>query len=101
MALGDLYFADEFQPEFGIPWRPTLDRTMLESWSVEQVRNYVQLRQQLTRNAETNPVGAGWILPSWELVLQNWKKYPVIVILGGQRSTKSSLASRLTVWSAG
>lgn len=100
MALGDLYFADEFQPDFGLPWRAALERATLEGWPVERVAEYVQLRKEMEANAETNPVGAGWILPSWELVLANWKKYPVIVILGGQRSTKSSLASRLCVWGA-
>lgn len=98
MALGDLYFADEFQPSFGVPWREKLARAELEQWPIERVQEYVALRKQTEANAENNPVGAGWILPSWELVMKNWQKYPIIVILGGNRSTKSSLASRLSVW---
>lgn len=101
MARGDLFYADEFQPDFGIPWRAALDRATLENWPLERLQEYVRLRKETEANAENNPVGAGWILPSWELVMKNWKKYPVVVILGGQRSTKSSLASRLTVWAAG
>lgn len=101
MALGDLFFADEFQPNFGIPWRAVIERATLEGWPLEKVQEYFRIRKEVEANAEKNPVGAGWILPSWELVMQNWKKYPVIVILGGQRSTKSSLASRLAVWTAG
>lgn len=100
MALGDLFFADEFQPDFGLPWRAALERATLENWPLERLQEYVRLRKETEANAENNPVGAGWILPSWELVMANWKKYPIIVILGGQRSTKSSLASRLTVWGA-
>lgn len=101
MALGDLFFADEFQPDFGIPWRQALDRATLEQWPIERVQEYVRLRKEVEANADKNPVGSGWTLGSWQLVQQNWKKYPIIVILGGQRSTKSSLASRLTVWAAG
>lgn len=101
MALGDLNFADDFQPDFGLPWVPVLPDSTLRGLTVPELNNYVVGRRRIEQNAEINPVGSGWVLPMWEQVMRNWKKYPVIVILGGQRSTKSTLASRLAVWTAG
>lgn len=98
MASRDVHWADEFQPSFGIRYRAPLPRSHFHDWTQEQVAQYVQTRQMMERNAEENPVGAGWTLEMWELVMANWKKYQNIVILGGNRSSKSVLASRLCAW---
>src|SRR5579864_8446087 len=101
MALNDTFLADQFQPDFGLPWMEPWSREMMEACSQEQLAKYVHARKYAEAQAENNPVGAGWTLPMWQTVMANWRRYPVIVILGGQRSTKSTLASRLTVWAAG
>lgn len=98
--MAKIHFSDDFQPDFGIPWRPVLPRSHFENWTTEQVAEYVRIRKQVEANAENNPVGAGWTLPMWQEVMSNWKKYSVHVILGGNRSGKSTFASRLAVWAA-
>ena len=95
------YLADQFQPNFGIPWVPVPKKEELATWPQEKLVQYLAFREECDRNSTNNPVGQGWMLPSWQKVLNNWKKYPVIVILGGNRSSKSTLASRLCVWAAG
>lgn len=92
--------ADLYQPDFGIEWIQPHSREVLAKIPHDQLVRYANARKYAEQRAEQNPVGAGWILPSWRSVMQAWKKYPIIVILGGQRSTKSSFASRLCVWAA-
>lgn len=96
----DVFFADEYQPAFGLPWIPPLSYDSLKDWSQADLATYLAERRRAEANAEDNPVGAGWTLPMWELAMENWKKYPNIVILGGNRSTKSVFASRLCVGGA-
>lgn len=94
------FFADHYQPNFGTPWVPRLTRAELNQMTPEAVAKYVQLRKEREQMALDTPVGCGWTLPMWELVMENWRKYPIIILLGGNRSSKSSLASRLCVWAA-
>ncbi len=98
--VNDTHFADAYQPAFGLPWVPPLSHDILKDWSQEDLARYVFDRDRATRNAEENPVGAGWTLPMWELAMENWGKYKNIIILGGNRSTKSVFASRLCVGAA-
>src|SRR6185295_5538316 len=98
--MAKTFYADVVQPDFGLPWRPVLPRSFWDDKTIEEVAAYVKLRQKVEQDAINNPVGQGWILPSWKTVMDNWKKYPIIVLLGGNRSSKSTLASRLTVWCA-
>lgn len=94
-------FADYYQPDFGIDWIPPATPEQLRAMTHQQLVRYAEARKYAERRAEENPVGAGWVLPSWRSVMKAWKKYPIIVILGGQRSSKSQFASRLCVWAAG
>lgn len=104
-------FADSYQPDFGCPYVPPLpakrlpgmapEQKVLEEMSVESLMSYEAWRAEVNKRAEANPVGAGWTLPSWRRVMANWKKYNIIVILGGIRSSKTTLASRLALWAAG
>ena len=92
--------ADAYRPDFGIEWIPPHERHVLASMPHDQLVKYAQARKYAEMRAEENPVGSGWIMPSWRTVMDAWQKYPIIVILGGQRSSKSSFASRLCVWAA-
>ncbi len=96
--MAKVNFADDFQPDFGIPWRPVLTRAQVEGWDTERLAYYIKVRREVEKGTIDNPIGQGWSLPMWELVMKNWKKYQTIVILGGNRSTKSTLASRLALW---
>ncbi len=98
--MAKVTFADEVHPSFGLPWRPVLTRDRVKDWDTERLAKYIALRKKVEADAISNPVGQGWSLPMWELVMENWAKYQTIVILGGNRSSKSVLASRLSLWAA-
>lgn len=104
--MAKVHFADQFKPDFGIPWRPVLSRARIEElyqtggWNDQKLADYVALRKRVESDALKNPVGQGWSLPSWDLVQQNWDKYNIHVLLGGNQSAKTTFGSRLTVWSA-
>ena len=101
MPIGDLAYADDFTPDFGLEYRPILPREELETWDTERLYQYYSVRKERDEAATKNPIGDGWTLPMWTLVMQNWHKYKNFIILGGNRSSKSMLASRLCVWAAG
>lgn len=98
MANATVHLADSFRPAFGLPWRAPLPHEHFKDWSSEEIARYLTTRKMIEQNAEENPVGAGWTLPMWEVIMDNWCKYQNIIILGGNRSSKSMLASRLCVW---
>ncbi|MFZ9959802.1 MAG: hypothetical protein ACO3GP_05370 [Candidatus Limnocylindrus sp.] len=101
MPLGDVHFADDFQPTFGIPWVPIPEREELAAWPQDKLIEYLAFREERNKQALDNPVGAGWTLPMWQEVMANWGKYQNHIILGGNRSSKSIFASRLCVWACG
>jgi len=92
--------ASEFQPNFGLNWRPVLTREFVKDWDNDRLAKYIALRKQVEKGAIDNPVGQGWSLPMWDKVQENWKKYRTHCILGGNRSSKSIFAARLAVWAA-
>jgi hypothetical protein len=98
--MAKIHYADDFQPDFGIPWRPVLTRAQVEGWDEERLARYIKIRKEAEAGAISNPVGQGWSLPSWDLVQKNWKKYNIHVLLGGNQSAKTTFGSRLTVWAA-
>lgn len=95
-----LYYADAFQPRFGIPYRAPLTPEELSQFSEERLREYMHSRQLIEVESAKNPVGWGWNMPSWEMVMDCWQKYNVIVLLGGNQSAKTTLGARMSVWAA-
>ena len=83
-----------------MPWIPVLPRERLEQMTLDQVLAYQAARKKAEDDALSNPVACGWIMPSWQVVMDNWKQYPIHILLGGNRAGKSSLAARLAVWVA-
>ena len=100
MSSSSVNFADHYKPDFGIDWIPVAGPEQLAKLSHAQLAKYAEARRFADLRADQNPVGAGWVLPSWRGVMDAWQKYNIIVILGGIRSAKSTLASRLCVWGA-
>jgi len=101
----------EFQPDWGLPWRPVLTREQVEMryagpgpwgdpWKDENLARYLRIRKECEKGAIDNPVGQGWSLPMWDKVQKNFNKYRTHCILGGNRSGKSVFASRMAVWCA-
>ena len=85
MALGDVHYADDFQPDFGIPYVPVHPMAELETWPKEQLGEYLAFREKMDAAALDNPVGSGWTLAAWKDVMANWGKYQNHIILGGNR----------------
>jgi hypothetical protein len=98
MPLGDVIYADSFQPDFGVPWQAVLSRAELEKWDESRLVAYYNARKQVdAMNAGENPV-QGWSLPMWQRIQANWKKYNIHVMLGGNQSGKTTFGARATVW---
>lgn len=100
MPLGDQHYADEHIPSFGLPYIPLPSLDEMNGMSDEKLERLFYLRKQLEAAALENPIGNGFILPSWQEVMKQWTKYTNLVICGGNRASKSWLAARLCVWAA-
>ena len=104
-------YADEVSAQFGIPWMPELgyERGTLKSGlskpeAVEFMRNYpkkadflLDLLENQPEQEDLDPIQWGFSLPSWQRVMDRWEKDKVHVIFGGNRSSKTTFASRLLV----
>lgn len=90
--------ADSVQPAFGVPWVDLeMERSVLQQMDDEALQAFWGRWNELERLRDMDPTEHGWKLPSWDKVLSYWKHYVVHVILGGNRSSKSSLLARLMV----
>lgn len=91
-----IIYADQVVPVvgsgFGIPY------------SDEGARAIAQLpADKLTEFAKlqaSDPVTYGWCFPAWCSMLAAWVTTTIFVILGGNRSGKSTLCARLVIWVA-
>lgn len=111
MSVKPEQFADFYQPDFGCPWVDVLPlhrapgmpptQRVLSEMSLDELLLYEKTRKDRDIAAELNPVGSGWTLPSWQMVMENWNKYNIHVLLGGNQSAKTTFGSRLAVWAAG
>ena len=50
MPLGNVFFSDDFQPSFGIPWVPMPSAEELATWPQDKLAEYLAFREQ--RNAQ-------------------------------------------------
>jgi hypothetical protein len=62
--------------------------------STENIQKYMEIWNGINEAGKKNPVGSGWTLPSWEVVFDNWEKYSIFVMLGGNGSGKSYFGAR-------
>jgi len=88
-----LMYADEYVPDFGIPW-PTLDLATLSDFDL---KTHAINRSKIEEAARLDPIQFGWTLLSWRKVMDEWKFYNKHTILGGNRAGKTSFAARLVV----
>lgn len=94
------HFADEYQPSFGVDWVPYFTQAQVDAMDEEQLRVAWETRVEVEENGKLDPVEWGWVLPGWRQSMAAWKSHHIHVILGGNRSSKSSYAARLCVWAA-
>jgi phage terminase large subunit-like protein len=90
-------YADTVRPAFGLPW-PRFELKDYTSLPADEPAKDWELKQRIEELAHKDPVKFGWVLESWVDVCENWEKYKIHVLLGGNRSGKSSFAARLTIW---
>jgi len=106
-----MIYADEVDARFGLPWAPELrysrgelvsGLTIGETESLmredpERGKFLLEVLENQPRQEETDAIAWGWTLPSWERVMERWDKDKIHVIFGGNRSSKTTFASRLLV----
>ena len=109
--MGKITYADEIDARFGVPWTDDFKyvkgelQCALSDEEIDKLTVQDPVRAEtLTRllldqpNSEKeDPIEWGWTLPGWRRVMDNWKDTKIHVCLGGNRSSKTTFASRLLV----
>lgn len=99
--IGRIAYTDEFKPDFGLPWpRRYQNPDFYKDWTDDEVREELRKKILFETNAQQDPINFGWTLESWREVWEEWTKYNVHCILGGNRSGKSVSVARLVMWCA-
>lgn len=83
-----IHYADQFVPNFGLPWIPPKTEAELRAMPMHELVAYRDARNYVEKRAVENPVGAGWTLPIWPRVMENWTKYNFHVVLGGNQCVR-------------
>lgn len=89
--------ADTLQPDFGILW-PDFQLKDYERLPDIDLEDDLRLKEKIEAQGREDPVQFGWALQSWLEVCENWKTYDTHVVLGGNRSSKTSFGARLVIW---
>lgn len=92
-----IHYADAVPIDFGVPW-PGYDRKDYSLLPPEELSTDFAERQRIEELALGDPVAFGWALDSWREVMGEWRDYHTHVILGGNRSSKSTFVARLLVF---
>ena len=104
-------YADEVSAEFGIPWSDELgydhgelttgltpeEAKVLMANNPEKAEFLLELLENQPAQEAQDAIKWGFTLPSWRRVMERWDKDKVHVIFGGNRSGKTTFASRLLV----
>lgn len=99
-AQSKITFADEVNVDFGTPWVDVGARVEeLEAGGAgaEELGAFLGALEEIEANQRQDLARHGWRLPSWEAVMRTWGEYPLAVILGGNRATKTHFMARLVV----
>ncbi len=101
-------YADEVDAHFGIPWindlkyekgelACALSGEEIDALPQERAETLSRLILDQPESEKEDPIQWGWTLPGWRRVMDNWKDTKINVVLGGNRSSKTTFASRLLV----
>lgn len=90
-------YADDYDPSFGVDWIALPTDEEAKHFSNEDLIQMMKDWKELDDNAKKNPVGRGWRLDSWKTIQENWRKYNIFCMLGGNASAKSTFGARLTL----
>ena len=109
--MGKVTYADEINARFGLPWTEDLKyekgelKCALSEEEIDRLTVQDPVRAEtLTRllldqptSEKEDPIEWGWTLPGWRRVMENWDSTKIHIILGGNRSSKTTFASRMLV----
>ena len=83
------------RPTFGIPYAdPEAIPSDIDGMSTDDLVKLWAWKNNYKELQKTDPITYGFTLPGWEDVLDDWNDYDVMVIFGGNRSSKSTFAAR-------
>lgn len=88
-----IYPTDKVKLEFGIPW-PGFDRKDYGKMTGEQLIQDYYTKKRIEEAALSDPVKFGWTLESWREFFDEFQNYHTHVLLGGNRSAKSTCIAR-------
>ena len=94
--MSNIYPANQYKPEFGLDY-PSYTDEMMDAMPEDDLRRALEAKMIAERNAKIDVIQFGWVLPSWREFQHYWQQYKVHCILGGNRSSKSSLLARCVV----
>lgn len=97
--MARIYPASEFQPDFGLPWQRWTEEELRRLPEADLRRRY-EAKALAEANAKIDPIQFGWTLEGWREVMEQWKAYRLHLILGGNRSAKSTFLARLVIHAA-
>ena len=109
--MGKVTYADEINARFGLPWTEDLKyekgelKCALSEEEIDRLTVQDPVRAEtLTRLLLINPQARKKIpssgdghYPGWRRVMENWDSTKIHIILGGNRSSKTTFASRMLV----
>jgi hypothetical protein len=101
-------YADEVDAHFGIPWindlkyekgelACALTEEQIDALPQERAETLSRLMLDQPGSEKEDPIQWGWTLPGWRRVMDNWKNDKIHICLGGNRSSKTTFASRMLV----
>lgn len=95
-----MFYTDQYKPDFGLPYptwlqdRAEVDRRLP---TLEAAKDFLQKKLAWEAAAKQDPNAWGYRLPAWDEVTKHWSNYRNHIVLGGNRSGKSSFAAALCV----
>ena len=101
-------YTDEVDAHFGIPWTDdlryekgelacALSEEEIDALPEERAEILSRLMVDQPNSEKEDPIKWGWTLPGWRRVMDRFHKDKIHVILCGNRSSKTTLCSRLLV----
>jgi hypothetical protein len=94
--MSDIFPANEYKPGFGLDY-PFFTEEVVRKMKEGEVKAALEAKAVAELNGKGDAVSFGWVLPSWREFQENWGKYKMHCILGGNRSGKSTLMARTVV----
>jgi len=91
---------DEYPLKFGVPWIALPTDEEAKHFTTEQLIQLMEEWKAIDDAGRKNPVGAGWTLPTWNEIFDNWLKYNIHVLLGGNAAAKSTGCARIALSTA-